>query len=47
MNSLKELAEQGQSIWRTLLVAAVVLLIVETALAGWRTRTGSREVVAT
>ncbi len=39
--------ERSQSIWRGLILAAVFVLIFETALAGWRGRSASREGVAT
>ncbi|QEL19654.1 BatA domain-containing protein [Limnoglobus roseus] len=39
--------ERNQSIWRGLILAAVLVLIFETALAGWRGRLASREGVTT
>ena len=36
--------ERSQSIWRVLMVAAIAVLLVETCLAGWRTRSAPREV---
>lgn len=39
--------ERGQSLWRGLILAAVLVLVFETALAGRRGRTASREGVAT
>ena len=37
--------ERNQSIWRMLMLAAIAVLLVETGLAGWRTRTGPQEVM--
>lgn len=33
--------ERSQSIWRILILAAIAVLLIETGLAGWRTRTGA------
>ncbi|VTR96225.1 N-terminal double-transmembrane domain-containing protein OS=Singulisphaera acidiphila (strain ATCC BAA-1392 / DSM 18658 / VKM B-2454 / MOB10) GN=Sinac_0403 PE=4 SV=1: BatA: VWA_2 [Gemmata massiliana] len=35
--------ERNQAIWRILILAAVAVLLVETGLAGWRTRSGRQE----
>jgi hypothetical protein len=37
--------ERNQSIWRVLMLAAIAVLLVETGLAGWRSRTGPQEVM--
>jgi Mg-chelatase subunit ChlD len=37
--------ERSQAIWRVLILFAIAVLLVETGLAGWRTRSGRREVV--
>lgn len=37
--------ERSQSIWRILILVAIAVLIVETGLAGWRTRAGPPEAV--
>lgn len=37
--------ERNQSIWRVLILAAIAVLLIETGLAGWRTRAGPQEVV--
>lgn len=36
--------ERSQSLWRVLIFAAIAVLLVETGLAGWRSRSGQREV---
>jgi hypothetical protein len=35
--------ERSQSIWRWLVLAAVTVVLIETGLAGWKSRAGSRE----
>ncbi len=37
--------ERNQSMWRVLILAALAVLLVESGLAGWRTRAGQREAV--
>ena len=37
--------ERSQAIWRVLILVAIAVLLVETGLAGWRTRPNRREVV--
>ncbi|MDY3560761.1 BatA domain-containing protein [Gemmata sp. JC673] len=36
--------ERNQAVWRVLILVTIVVLLVETGLAGWRTRSGRREV---
>lgn len=36
--------ERSQALWRVLILVAIAVLLVETGLAGWRTRSGRREV---